>query len=435
MSHIIDGVKPRSVAARHGIRAGDELISLNGEELKDDIDYQALSSRSRVDVRIRRNGEEKLFQLLKAREAPLGLRIDSLRCVPRACRNKCVFCFIDQMPKGMRDTLYVKDDDWRLSLMMGNYITLTNVDDAEFDRILRRKASPLYISVHTTDPALRVKMMSNPRAAGILDRLTRLKEAGLCFHCQIVLCPGWNDGEALERTLTDLSSLWPAARSAALVPVGLTKHREGLTPLVPFDRESAGRVIAQAEAWQKTLLERLGTRFVFPADEMYCIAGLSLPEDADYEDHPQIENGVGLLRSFENALKKAREEDETPFTVPRRLMIACGTSVAPLMRVWMERYAPAGVKVTVRPVRNTFFGETVTVTGLLTGGDLAAQLSDAAEYADELLLCENTLRAEQDRFLDDMTLAELRERLPLPLRIVPNRGDALYRFLKDPDEV
>ncbi|MBO2517193.1 MAG: radical SAM protein [Clostridiales bacterium] len=428
MVHVIDEVSPRSVAYRWGVRPGDELISICGEELIDDIDYQALSSRSRVDLLIRRNGTEKNIQILKSREAPLGLKISSLQCTPRTCRNKCVFCFIDQMPEGMRRTLYVKDDDWRMSLMMGNYITLTNVDDAEFERIIRRKASPLYISVHATDPETRVKMMRNPNAAHIMERLNRLKDAGISFHCQIVLCPALNDGDALENTLKDLSALWPAARSAALVPVGLTKHRDGLYPLKPYDRESASKVIAQAERWQKIMLEKAGTRFVYPSDEMYCVSGKELPADEEYEGYPQIENGVGLLRRFENALREEKEQNTSPAR-KRRVMIPCGTSVAPVMAGWMKDYAPEGVEVTVRPVRNTFFGETVTVTGLLTGGDLRDQLQDAAEYADEILLCSSTLRAEGDLFLDDMSLEQLKEALPIPLTVVENRGGDLYRAL------
>lgn len=428
MVHVIDDVNPRSVAFRYGVRPGDTLISINGEELIDDIDYQALSARSRLDLIIMRDGTEKKIQILKSKEAPLGLKISSLQCNPRTCRNKCVFCFIDQMPKGMRKTLYVKDDDWRMSLMMGNYITLTNVDDAEFDRIIRRKASPLYISVHATDPDTRVKMMRNPNACRIMERLNRLKEAGLSFHCQIVLCPGLNDGEVLENTLRDLSSLWPAAKSAALVPVGLTKHRDGLFPLQPYDREGAAKVIAQAEKWQREMLEKAGTRFVFPSDEMYCISGRELPPDEEYEGYPQIENGVGLLKKFENALKEEKEENQGS-AKKRRVLIPCGTSVAPVMEKWMKDYAPSGVEVTVRPIRNTFFGETVTVTGLLTGGDLRNQLQDAADAADEILLCSSTLRAEGDLFLDDMSLEQLRAALPLPLKVVENRGEELYRAL------
>lgn len=428
MGHVIEDVQPHGVAYRRGIRAGDELLAINGEEIIDEIDYQALSSRSRLDLLIRKaDGTEATVRVIKARDAGLGLRLaDTMACTPRPCRNKCVFCFIDQMPPNMRKSLYVKDDDWRLSLMMGNYITLTNVDDREFDRILRRKASPLYISVHATDPDVRARMMRNPNARLIMDRLHRLAGAGLRFHCQIVLCPGYNDGPVLKKTLADLAALYPAAQSAALVPVGLTKFREHLASLVPYDREKARAVLTFAHAFQQRMLKEAGTRFVFPSDEMYLIAGEKLPPEEAYEGYPQLENGVGLLRRFENALRDAAAAGGLPVR-PRRVLIPCGKSIAPVMRRWVSQYGPAGVQADVRPIRNTFFGETVTVTGLITGGDLKEQLRDAD--ADEILLCGNTLRAEGDLFLDDMPLTELRSALKIPLTLVPNDGASLFAAL------
>ena len=428
MAHLIEAVHPHGIAYRRGLRPGDTLIAINGEPIVDEIDYQALSGKSRLDLLVKKaDGREETIQLLKAREASLGLQLaDTLACKPRPCKNKCMFCFIDQMPPGMRKTLYVKDDDWRLSLMMGNYITLTNVDDQEFDRIIRRKASPLYISVHATDPQVRVQMMKNPNAAQIMERLNRLKDAGLHFHCQIVLCPGVNDGEVLKKTLSELAALYPAAQSAALVPVGLTKFRVGLADVKPFDQESAGKVIAIAREFQEKLQKEIGTRFVFPADEMLLIAGEEIPPEEEYEGFPQIENGVGLLRQFEESLKMAAEDQSRP-ALPRSIRIPCGTSIAPVMEQWMKKYAPKGVQVVVQPIKNVFFGETVTVTGLLTGGDLKNQLQDAKE--DEILLCSNTLRQEQDLFLDDMPLSALRESLKQKLTIVPNDGASLYDAL------
>ena len=428
MAHVIEWVNPHGVAARRGIKAGDSLIAINNEPILDEIDYQALSNKSRLDLTIlRANGKEETIQILKAREMPLGMQLaDTLACKPRACKNKCVFCFIDQMPPGMRPSLYVKDDDWRLSLMMGNYITLTNVDNQEFERILKRKASPLYISVHATDPDVRVKMMRNPNACHLMERLRRLRDAGLHFHCQIVLCPGYNDGDVLKKTLADLAALYPAAQSAALVPVGLTKYREGLADVTPFDQESAGAVIRIAREFQEKSMEERGTRFVFPSDEMLLIAGEEIPCEDAYEGYPQIENGVGLLRLFEESLKAAAEENTRPAKA-RSIRIACGTSVAPVMEKWMEKYAPKGVSIAVQPILNHFFGETVTVTGLLTGGDLIEQLQHAKE--DEILLCSNTLREEQDLFLDDMPLSRLRESLSPKVTIVPNNGAALFEAL------
>ncbi len=428
MAHLIEAVQPHGVAYRRGLRAGDALISINGETIVDEIDYQALSNKSRLDIRVlKADGQEETVRIIKAKDAPLGLRLaDTLACKPRPCKNKCIFCFIDQMAPGMRPSLYVKDDDWRLSLMMGNYITLTNVDDQEFARILKRKASPLYISVHATDPETRVRMMRNPAAAHLMERLNALREAGLHFHCQIVLCPGWNDGEILRKTLDDLSALYPAAQSAALVPVGLTRFREGLADVKPFDRAGAQRVMAIAREYQQRMLAAHGTRFVFPSDEMLLIAGEDIPDNAAYEEFPQIENGVGLLRKFEESLKSAAAEN-TKKAVPRKIRMACGASIAPVMEKWMAAYAPPGVEITVQKIRNTFFGETITVTGLLTGGDLKKQLQDARE--DEILLCSNTLREEQDLFLDDMPLGELRSALKPRLTIVPNDGAALFAAL------
>jgi len=428
VAHLIEYVQPHGVAFRRGIRAGDSLIAINGENIIDEIDYQALTNRAKLDVLIRKSdGEEKTIRIIKAKDAPLGLRIaDTLACSPRPCKNKCVFCFIDQMPPGMRETLYVKDDDWRLSLMMGNYITLTNVDETEFQRILRRKASPLYISVHATDPDVRVRMMTNPNARFIMDRLNRLKEAGLHFHCQIVLCPGYNDGAVLKKTLNDLAELYPAAQSAALVPVGLTRFRERLAHVEPFDQKGAKAVLDYAHAFQRQMLEKNGTRFVFPSDEMYLIAGEELPPEEAYEGFPQLENGVGLLRKFENALRDAAETIPGD-AVQRRVLIPCGKSIAPVMRRWAAEYGPKGVQVTVQPIRNTFFGESVTVTGLITGGDLIGQLKDA--QTDEILLCGNTLRAEGDLFLDDLSLSQVRAALPAPVTVVPNTGADLYRAL------
>ncbi|MBR1585032.1 MAG: DUF512 domain-containing protein [Clostridia bacterium] len=434
MAHLIEAVQPHGVAYRRGLRAGDALIAINGEEILDEIDYQALINRSKLDILVRRaDGKEETVRIIKAREAGLGLQLaDTLACTPRQCKNKCVFCFIDQMPPGMRETLYVKDDDWRLSLMMGNYITLTNVDDREFDRIIRRKASPLYISIHATDPEVRVRMMKNPNARFIMDRLNRLAAAGLHFHCQIVLCPGYNDGEVLKKTLNDLAALYPAAQSAALVPVGLTKFRERLAHVEPFDREKARAVLQYAHAFQQKMLREIGTRFVFPSDELVLIGGEELPAEEEYEGYPQLENGVGLLRKFENGLREAANACDLPVR-PRRVLIPCGKSIAPVMRRWVDTYGPREVQVTVQPIRNTFFGETVTVTGLITGGDLKEQLSGVD--ADEILLCGNTLRAEGDLFLDDMPLAELRKALKIPITLVPNDGPSLIRALCGADTI
>lgn len=428
VGHLICAVQPHGIAYRRGVRPGDTLLKMNGEDVLDEIDYQALSSRTRVDLTFQKaDGSIATVRIIKQKELPLGLEFgDSMACTPRRCHNKCVFCFIDQNPPGLRDSLYVKDDDWRLSLMMGNFVTLTNVDDREFDRILRRKASPLYISVHTTDPALRVRMMHNKTADRLMERLEKLKEAGLKFHCQIVLCPGWNDGAALEKTINDLAALRPAMQTMALVPVGLTKYRDGLEPLRCFTRDEAKTILETARQYQEKFLREFGSRIVFPSDEMYMIAGEDVPPDETYEGYPQLENGVGLLRQTEEGLRRAAAENTLP-AVPRRVRIPCGVSVARVMEGWMAKYAPQGVQATVQPIVNRFFGETVTVTGLLTGGDLADQMRDADD--DEILLSRNTLREEGDLFLDDMSIDELRKRLKPKITLIPGSGEGLFTAL------
>lgn len=434
MGHEIIAVRPGSVADRHGLKPGDRIEKINGETLIDDIDYQALTAKAKVRLTVQgEDGVERDVTIIKSPSASLGLKMgQSLSLKPRTCKNKCVFCFIDQMPPHMRDTLYVKDDDWRLSLMMGNFVTLTNVDDDEFERIIRRKASPLYISVHATNPEVRVSMMRNPNAGKITERLKKLAEAGIQFHCQIVLCPGLNDGKVLDDTLGTLLSLRPAARSAALVPVGLTKYRENLTKLTPYDQTGALQVIGQAQKWQNECLSKYGTRFVFPSDEFYCVAGLPIPEEETYEGYPQIENGVGLLRKFEESLRERSKEGQSEKAADRKVLLVCGTSVRDTMQRWVDTYAPQNARVQVQAIRNYFFGETVTVSGLLTGHDIYEQIKDTD--AVEILLCDSMLRAEGDLFLDDMSIVSFREMLaPRVVRVIPNTGRDLYEALLGQD--
>ncbi len=428
MSTRITHVAPGSIADRLGLKAGDMLCAIAGEPVIDQIDYQALTAAESFPIDLTRGGEPFRVQVRKGDWEPLGITLDQdVMARPRPCQNHCVFCFIDQMPPGMRETLYVKDDDWRLSLMMGNYITMTNMTDEEFDRVLRRRVSPLYISVHATDPELRTRMLKNPRAAQLLPRLQKLKEAGIRFHCQIVCCPGWNDGDALVQTLRELASFRPAAQSAALVPVGLTRFRDKLEPLHGYDRGSAAALLDRVEPLRQEFLRTMGTRFAFPSDEFYCLAGRELPPDEAYEDYPQIENGVGMLRQFATDLFFAAEDEPVAETPPRRLHIACGTSVAPIMQRWCDALAPKGTTVTVRPILNHYFGETITVTGLITGADLAEQVRDVE--ADAVLICRNMLRAEGDLFLDDLSLDDVRGMIRSPLRVVGNTGEALWRAI------
>ncbi len=288
-------VTPSSPAARAGIVPGESIVSINGEKVIDEIDYQALIIHPHLEMEIAGpDGSIRPVSIAKSSWESLGLSLDeTVSMKPRHCRNHCVFCFIDQMPPGMRDTLYVKDDDWRLSLMMGNFVTLTNVDDEEFVRILRRRASPLYISVHATDGDVRVRMLRNPNAGNIMERLTALKNHGLQFHAQIVLCPGYNDGAVLEKSVEDLASLWPAALSVAIVPVGITRFRDRLADLPVVDRDTAEDMIRRTEDWQRRFLSEFGSRFVFLSDEFYCLCGRELPDEISYEDYPQIETASG----------------------------------------------------------------------------------------------------------------------------------------------
>lgn len=433
LSSAVTNVQKGSIADRIGLRPGDVLERIAGEEVIDQIDYQALTAQENFTIDVSRNGKPLTFRIRKEDWEPLGVTLDqSIVSKPRPCRNHCIFCFIDQMPPNMRDTLYVKDDDWRLSLMMGNFITMTNISESEMDRIIRRKVSPLYVSVQATDPDVRVRMLRNPHAGDVMDRLRRLKDNGIRFHCQLVLCPGWNDGDVLMKSIADLASLAPAACSVALVPVGLTRHRDGLPEIKPYTKEMAAELIDAIRPMQQQFLQELGTRFVFPADEFYCLAGYPLPEDEEYEDYPQIENGIGMLRMFETDLRFAAEDCPVEETAPRHLVIACGTSIAAQMQLWCDQLSPKGTKVQVVPIVNRFFGESVTVTGLITGGDLVEQLQGA--QCDEILICRNMIRNEGDLFLDDMTLEDVRKALPAPLRIVENTGEGFWRAISGLEE-
>ena len=424
-----------STAARAGIHAGDTLLRINGEEVLDEIDYQALISARRLElVLCDQSGTERTVLLHKSVYAPLGLQLDErIVLEPRSCRNHCVFCFVDQMPKGMRSTLYVKDDDWRLSLMMGNYVTLTNVDDREFERILRRKASPLYISVHATDPDTRVRMLRNPHAGRILEQLRRFAEAGLKFHCQVVLCPGLNDGNILWQTIVDLASLYPAAQSLAVVPIGLTDHRKGLYPLRLFGQEEALHLVRDLELIQEHYFQTLGTRFVFPADELYSLADLPVPDSDEYEGFSQIENGIGMLRMLSDECEEywpVLQDKLKAFPVRRkyeRILIPTGVSALKYIRELAEHYRPDGAVLDVFAVQNHFFGPSVTVTGLIVGEDLMQALS--GRKADRVLISRSMLRENDNCFLDNWTVDDVARKTGLSIQPVANNGQSFLNGL------
>lgn len=416
----IESVDASSAAARAGVLAGEILLAVNGEPVCDLVDYEFLTANTELHLEIEDNfGTVRTVSVSKEEYEPLGLNFETtLMSDMRTCSNRCVFCFVDQMPAGLRPSLSVKDDDWRLSFIMGNYVTLTNASDAEFSRMIRRRVSPVYVSVHATDPDVRSRIMGNRTAGRLLERLTRLKDAGLRFHAQVVLCPGLNDGAVLTRTLQDLFDLWPAAQSLAIVPVGLTRFREGLYPLRPYTSEEAKEIIAYVEAFQKDCQSKIGTSFVFLSDEWYLHAGLELPPYAHYEAFDQIENGVGLLRLFEDDFLYALEEREA-LPTPRRFCVAGGTGCHAFFKAVYKNLEPYGITLDTFAVRNDFFGGNVNVAGLITGKDLIDQLSGKLT-SDTLLIPKNMLREQEDVFLDDITLVELER--SLQVRVQPFAG-------------
>lgn len=431
MAQRIISVEPASPAARAGIRAGDELIRIGKLPVIDFLDYQALTAERRLEVTIRRDGAERKLQIRKEEYAPLGLEFEKpMMSGMRMCCNHCLFCFVDQLPDNVRPTMRVKDDDWRMSMMMGNYVTLTNVSDRELQRIIDRHASPLYISVHAADPQLRARILGQSRGEKLMAQLKKLSDGGVEFHTQAVLCPGINDGAALDDTIRQLIAL-PGALSLALVPVGLTGHRDGLYPLAPYTRAQAAEVIALANRWRERLLAERGTRFVFPSDEFYLQAGIEPPADEEYEDYAQIDDGVGMLRLLETEFSEAWNEldaQDKRSGGGKRVIIACGVSAAAFLQRLMDEHPITGVEVRVIPVKNRFFGENVTVSGLITGGDLTDRLKN--EPGDAVLITECMLRSEGDRFLDDMTLDEARRIIARPLIPVGRRGDDLLCALR-----
>ncbi|MDO4547397.1 MAG: DUF512 domain-containing protein [Clostridia bacterium] len=429
MAHEVTQVERGSAAERAGLRPGDELLTINGQRIIDVIDYELFICAKSPVLRIMRNGETLDIKVKKSEYAPMGLRFgESLMSRQRDCVNKCVFCFVDQLPKNVRPTLNVKDDDWRMSLMMGNFVTMTNVSDRELERIIARRCHPLYISVHATDPEIRAEMMGQKIAGKIMSQLEKLAAAGLTFHTQAVVCPGINDGEVLERTVKDLAGLRPHALSLALVPVGLTGHREGLYPLKPFDKDDAARILAQADAFD----EKYGEGFVFPADELYLLAGRDFPPDGKYGDYDQIENGVGLCRRFASEYEEAWrdrgycEAREADAANERHYAIACGVSVAAFLRELVEEFPVPGARVDVYAVENRFFGPTVTVSGLLTGSDLIRAMKGVE--CDEVLISQTMLREMQDVFLDDMTLNEVSKALAKPVTAIPDAQRLVERL-------
>ena len=412
----IEQVEKRSRAERAGIQAGDRLISINNNEISDVLDYRFYLAERAVSLRILRDGEEFTATIRKGEYDDIGLEFETpLMDKKQTCKNKCIFCFIDQNPEGMRESIYFKDDDSRLSFIHGNYITLTNMADKDIDRIVKMRFSPINISVHTTNPELRVKMMKNKRAGEVLKYLDRFKEGGLSMCGQVVLCRGINDGEELVRTMRDLSGYYPSLTSVSIVPAGLTKFRDGLYPLTDFTKEEAESVIDTVNAFGDEHKARTGTRLFYVADELYLKAERKIPSADYYEEYPQIENGVGMLRSFMDEFNIAIEDTEQlSKIIENRRYVSIATSVASYGMVSalaekIEAICP-NLSIKVYKIINNYFGESITVSGLLTGKDIYEQLI-GRELGDELLVPSNALRFGEDVFLCDMTLGELSEKL------------------------
>lgn len=406
------------------VKAGDELVSVNGRKIRDVLDYmyETSSEDEKTSVVVTRNGAELRFE--EKCEGDLGLSFTNfLMDKQHRCKNKCVFCFIDQMPPSMRDTLYFKDDDFRLSLIYGNYVTLTNIDDAELDRICELRVSPLNISVHSTDPEVRYGMLRNPRAKNIMKDLEKLKDAGINLRCQIVLCPGINDGEGLTKTLRDLASLYPAVSSVSVVPVGLTKFREGLAPLVPFTKQTAADALNRINAVGDECLKKYGTRIFYGADEFYLKAEMPLPDVGFYEDLEQYENGVGMISCFRDDFDYYSEEKKpNPSKVKISLVtgVAATDTIADAMKKLREKYT--GLDYSLYTVYNDYFGRTITVAGLVTATDIIAQLKgkDLGSY---LIVPDVMLR--DDTFLDDLTVSDVERELCVPVRVAKEGAQGL----------
>ena len=411
----------------HGTaQIGDTIVSINGNEILDVLDYKFFAYDRELDVCLQRpDGERYTAHVRKGEGGDLGLDFGSyLMDAPRSCSNACVFCFIDQLPRGMRKTMYFKDDDARLSFLLGNYITLTNLSEREVERIIALRVSPINVSVHTMNPELRCKMLRNPRAGESIDIMRRFAKAGIVMNCQIVCCPGLNDGEELLRSLRELEALWPAVHSVSVVPVGLTKHRQHLTPLTPFTKEHAGETLDLVEGFAEECRHKHGSRIFFCGDELYILAGRELPPDEYYEEYTQLENGVGTLRlletEFKSAVKLAEEPDGVDFG------IAAGVSAAPYIEKLLlhARAAFPTLKGHVYAIENDFFGRSINVTGLITGGDLIDQLR-GKELGERLLISQNMLRRAELDFLDDVKLEEAAAALGVPIYPVESDGFAL----------
>lgn len=429
IEHIISKILPGSIAQELEIEPGDALVSVNDTVIQDVFDYHYQMNEEYVTVVIRKpDGEEWEYEIEKDYEDDIGIVFENgLMDEYRSCCNRCIFCFIDQMPPGMRETLYFKDDDSRLSFLQGNYVTLTNLKEQDIERIITYKLAPIHISVHTMNPKLRCEMLNNRFAGEALQKMRRLYEAGIEMNGQIVLCKGVNDGEELERSIRELVEYVPHMRSVSVVPAGLTKFREGLYPLELFTSQEAQEVLRTIHRWQEQCMERFGTHFIHASDEWYLLAKEELPPEESYDGYLQLENGVGMLRLLLDEFQEALQEGENGTLLQETISVATGKLAAPYIQMlaqeFMQRYPQKRIQVFA--IRNDFFGEQITVAGLLTGQDILNQLKEQ-ELGDRLLLPCSLLRSGEEVFLDDMTVGELKNALQVRIDIVNSNGQDLY---------
>ena len=430
--HIIKTVEPGSIGDELEIRPGDRLLSVNGQEVRDVFDYHYLIDDPLIQLVIEKpDGEEWELEIEKDPDEDLGIGFENgLMDDYRSCSNKCIFCFIDQLPKGMRPTMYFKDDDSRLSFLQGNYVTLTNMKDEALERIIHYHLSPINVSVHTTEPELRCMMLHNRFAGRLMDQLARLYEAGIRMNGQVVLCKGINDGGHLKKTIEDLAGFMPMMESLSIVPVGLSRFRAGLYPLEPFEKADAKDVLDLIEGFRERFYEEYGTHFVHASDEWYLLAERPLPKEEDYDGYVQLENGVGMLRLLHEEFTEALEGSYEPPQGFHRLTIATGCLAAPFLEKlaadFNRRYPD--IQIGVRAIKNRFFGERITVSGLLTGQDIMEQLKDVP-LGEKLLLPVNVLRSGEDVLLDDIHVSDIEKTLQVPVRIVQSNGQDLLRAL------
>lgn len=428
--HIVKSVEPGSIAMEMEIEPGDKILAVDNTEIEDIFDYQFLIQDTYIEVLVEKpDGEQWLLEIDKEFDEDLGITFENgLMDEYRHCHNKCIFCFIDQMPKGMRETLYFKDDDSRLSFLQGNYVTLTNMSDHDIDRICRYHLSPINISFQTMNPSLRCKMLNNRFAGEALKKVDVLNEAGIRMNGQIVLCKGVNDGKELEFSISELMKYIPNLESVSVVPVGLSKYREGLYPLEPFEKEDAREVLSIIHKYQKECMEKYGIHFIHASDEWYILAEEELPEEERYDGYLQLENGVGMLRllleEFQEAMRERREKEGFPnLKVAGEMSMVTGLLAYPYIRRMTEEIMEAypNLKIYLYPITNYFFGEKITVSGLLTGQDIRDQLL-GKKLGDRLLLPQNVLRSGERVFLDDLTVDDLENALQVPINIVKSSG-------------